>query len=102
MTPIFVIFYPKPEPSSSRCGNAIMTSEADIKLTAPWTPDQVAALNRFQTSGFVHEFTCGNDHAGDRVLVAHADGWHCPSCAYVQNWAHRMMLETPKDGRVSV
>lgn len=71
--------------------------ETDTKLKAPWTPDQVAALNRFQKSGFVHEFTCGNDHEGDRVLVAHSDGWHCPSCSYVQNWAHRMMLETPKD-----
>jgi ribosomal protein S27AE len=66
-------------------------------IVAPWTDEQVAALNRFQTCGFVHEFTCGNDHAGGRVLVAHRDGWQCPSCNYTQNWAHRLMLEKPVD-----
>lgn len=68
------------------------------KIVAPWTDEQVAALNRFQTSGFVHEFTCRDDHgANSRVLVAHRDGWHCPSCSYRQNWAHASMLVAPVD-----
>ncbi|MGY3581471.1 hypothetical protein ACVIGB_000458 [Bradyrhizobium sp. USDA 4341] len=68
------------------------------KITAPWTADQVAALNRFQVSGFVHEFTCINDHGtASRVLIAHSDGWHCPTCAYQQNWAHGFMLLEPVD-----
>lgn len=66
------------------------------KITAPWTDDEVAALNRFQTCGFVHEFTCIDDHgSASRVLIARRDGWHCPSCGYRQDWAHRFMLQEP-------
>lgn len=71
---------------------------SDGRIYAPWTEVEVAALNRFQTSGFVHEFTCIEDHgAASRVLTATADGWRCPSCAYTQNWAHRFMLQAPRD-----
>lgn len=68
------------------------------RIMAPWTDDQVAALNRFQAAGFVHEFTCPTDHGQhSRVLVAHRDGWRCPSCNYAQDWAHAAMLERPMD-----
>jgi hypothetical protein len=65
-------------------------------IRAPWTPEQVAALNRFQAEGGMHPFTCGNDHAtGALHLVAHEDGWHCwlPDCDYRQDWAHAFMAE---------
>lgn len=68
------------------------------RIMAPWTDEQVEALNRFQTAGFVHEFTCPHDHGEQtRVLVAHREGWRCPSCNYTQDWAHAMMLERPID-----
>lgn len=73
------------------------TAEKDGTLKAPWTSSEVAALNRYQTCGFVHEFTCGGDHAGNRVLLATPEGWRCPTCDYRQDWAHSAMLETPKD-----
>jgi hypothetical protein len=62
-------------------------------LRAPWTPEQVEALNRFQQRGDVHAFTCLNDH-GDlgRTLLATEQGWICPHCDYTQNWAHSLML----------
>jgi hypothetical protein len=66
------------------------------QIHAPWTPEQVAALNRFQAEGGMHPFTCGNDHAtGALHLVAHEDGWHCwlPDCDYRQDWAHRFMAD---------
>lgn len=45
------------------------------RIMAPWTDEQVEALNRFQTAGFVHEFTCPHDHGEQtRVLVAHREG----------------------------
>lgn len=55
----------------------------------PWTDEQVAALNDWQTRGTVHPFTCAKGHANN-VLVARADGWHCPmvDCDYMQTWAH--------------
>lgn len=61
------------------------------RIEAPWTPEQVEALNTFQRSGQFHPFTCGND--SDSVLIAREDGWHCPDCAYRQNWAHAFMAE---------
>lgn len=66
------------------------------KIEPPWTPQYVDALNRFQRAGFVHPFTCVNDHEGaDRKLVATKDGWICPHCDYRQTWAHEFMLEKP-------
>jgi len=57
-------------------------------IRPPWTPDEVATLNAWQHNGEVHPFTCGNDHDGNRVLVATRDGWICPTCDYTQAWAH--------------
>ena len=64
------------------------------KIEAPWTQEQVDALNRWQQAGFVHEFTCPSDHP-DRTLLATPEGWACQQCTYRQNWAHRFMLEKP-------
>lgn len=68
-------------------------------IHAPWTPEQVAALNAFQQRGGMHPFTCGfrgSVHAlREGVLIAGPDGWHCPipGCLYTQNWAHAFMAE---------
>lgn len=66
---------------------------------APWTAEQVEALNEYQRLGYAHEFTCGNDHDGDRVLVATRDGWRCPSCDYTQDWAHEGMADKARHPR---
>jgi hypothetical protein len=69
------------------------------QIRAPWTPEQVAALNRFQREGGMHPFTCGGEHApGSPVLVARIDGWHCSDpygegCDYRQDWAHPFMAD---------
>lgn len=90
---------------------------------APWTSDQVRALNAYQRSGWLHPFTCGhcrdtqgviferapdtgilhrvtgNQHDGweifvlDRTLTATAAGWICPTCDYTQDWAHDWMVD---------
>lgn len=58
-------------------------------LTAPWLPGVVDALNEYQTAGWMHEYTCGNDgHEVHVALVATTDGWVCPECPYTQTWAH--------------
>jgi hypothetical protein len=61
-------------------------------IQAPWTNEQVAALNRWQQSNWVHPFTCrcGKD------LVATREGWRCGSCDYTQDWAHDSMLGDPE------
>lgn len=64
-------------------------------IRAPWTKEQVDALNRWQHCDWTHEFTCGNDHALCRVLTATEAGWVCPCCDYTQNWAHEFMLDPP-------
>lgn len=78
-----------------------MTSE---QLLTPFTPPQVVELNRFQ-NGFFHPFTCGNNrgdeahkayaakHGGDwGQLIATRGGWVCPTCGYIQHWAHSNMI----------
>ena len=75
------------------------------KITTPFTPDQVQALNEHQTNASQasvlagHPFTCANrgdgnhgDEGGDRgVLIATESGWVCPHCDYTQDWAHESM-----------
>jgi hypothetical protein len=66
------------------------------QIRAPWTPEQVAALNAYQQHGGMHPFTCAREHATPTLhLVAHEDGWHCwlPDCDYRQDWAHAFMAE---------
>jgi hypothetical protein len=62
-------------------------------ITAPWTPEQVDALNRYQQAGRFHPFTCPEGHGS---LTATADGWVCSlgidRCDYTQNWAHEFIL----------
>lgn len=63
-------------------------------IVAPWTTEQVSALNDFQDSGVMHPFTCPRPHTASMELVATPDGWVCPflSCDYTQNWAHAAMV----------
>lgn len=67
------------------------------KIYAPFTPEQVEALNEYQESNFMHAFTCGRSgEAGclnggkdqNRDLIATCDGWVCPCGNYKQDWAH--------------
>lgn len=81
-----------------------------MKVEAPWTPEQVAALNRWQDSGRVHPFTCGSGNRMDAEhqiqqanrggdfgqLIASTNGWFCPACSYRQTWAHDFMADPPK------
>lgn len=63
------------------------------KVIAPWTAEQVAALNRWQRLGYVHPFTCPNGWN----LVATTAGWVCPgTCGYTQDWAHDFMADATK------
>jgi hypothetical protein len=77
-----------------------------VKIEAPWTVDQVVALNSWQRRGDVHPFTCGGDRtdADHRAyatehnqdmgeLVATLNGWFCPVCSYRQTWAHDFMFK---------
>lgn len=73
-------------------------------LVAPFTDEQVQALNEFQThlaDGFAgHPYTCinrgdgrhGNQGGDLGVLVETNEGWVCPHCDYRQYTAHPYML----------
>lgn len=62
----------------------------------PWSADQVEALNAWQRLGYVHEFTCPHEHG---ALIATTDGWRCPKCTYIQNWAHEAMADKSRHPR---
>lgn len=73
------------------------------KLLAPWTEEQVEALNEYQRDAPMTPFTCPNRGYSHRfhddlrdigVLVATEAGWTCRDCAYTQDWAHPWMADT--------
>lgn len=93
------------------------------KTFAPWSDEQIAALNKFQLAPWAHPFTCGYRHVyhwtpgtmptvwdeedlyeklGENLrfshvrLVATPSGWICPVelCTYEQDWAYEAMLNT--------
>lgn len=77
--------------------DAQRTKSGSEKIHAPFTREQVAALNDWQRCGWVHAFTCENraSHVGEGELVATLTGWICPQCTYTQDWAHSLMLTLP-------
>ena len=70
-----------------------MTDRAD-KITAPFSMEQVDALNAWQADGTYHPFTCGNCR---NILIATVNGWICKYCPYTQNWAHDFMAKGAKE-----
>lgn len=61
------------------------------QIDAPWTDDQVAALNDFQSSNVVHPFTSG----GGKTLIATRDGWvEEEGGPVVQTWAYSLMADS--------
>lgn len=59
------------------------------KNETPWSVEQVAALNRYQSAGWMHPFTCPSGHG---ALLATSTGWTCSGCDYTQQWAHDFMF----------
>lgn len=60
-----------------------------------WTKEQVDHLNRWQTNGQYHPFTCPGDHPeckDHRELIATENGWVCYCGKYTQDWAHDFMI----------
>jgi len=69
------------------------------KIYAPWTESEVHALNKYQVSGLMHPFTCGEEHGRESVLEATVDGWVCPVplCYYTQDWCYSWMINIGKE-----
>lgn len=71
------------------------------RVEAPWTVDQVDALLSWQSSPYVHSFTCPEPHLDENgqprevILVPTTAGWRCADtrCPYDQDWAWDFMLE---------
>lgn len=61
------------------------------RLDAPWTPEQVAAIEAYQKRDDAHPFTCP-DHS-DRPLSVLPGFLYCAvhDCAYTQRWVHDWM-----------
>ncbi|WP_327066805.1 hypothetical protein [Kitasatospora sp. NBC_01302] len=72
------------------------------EIQAPWTPEQIRAINSYQTAA-EHPLICSRTrdiHQGWHVvLIARRDGMRCsdPSCNYRQNWALGHMA-APREG----
>jgi hypothetical protein len=64
-------------------------------VRAPFTPEVVGKLMRWQSAGTVHEATCPNEHKSNRVLRVSSSGMRCPTCGYLQTFAPAVMLSEP-------
>jgi hypothetical protein len=88
---------------------------ASGRIMAPFTGEQVSALNQWQRDPRVHPFTCARDrmdemhrayadalgHHDSGILRATREGWLCPVCGYRQDWAHRFMAEAGGNGTIT-
>lgn len=65
------------------------------RIFAPFTPEQVQALNVWQRLGHTHEYTCGVCRS---TLIAETAGWRCetPGCTHTQDWAHTFAADQTK------
>jgi len=75
------------------------------KVLAPWTADQVASLNAYQTAGYVHPFTSNAGgvlgeglnllNLGPKInLIATVEGWVVDiDGPVVQTWTHDFMCD---------
>jgi hypothetical protein len=62
---------------------------------APWTQEEMWALNERQNDESLHPYTCGL--CGYALLKARMDGWWCDECKRVtQTWAHSVDLHSPE------
>lgn len=65
-------------------------------IEPPWTPEQIAGLDKYQREGYFHPYTCPNRGDGAHrnrgldlgTLVPTPNGWVCLDCPYQQKWAH--------------
>lgn len=68
----------------------------DLKLSqAPWTPEQVKCLERWQSCTYVHPFTSESGPDGEQVnLIPTTEGWvKTIGGPVIQTWAHLFMVE---------
>ena len=62
------------------------------QVGAPFTDDQVASLNAYQTGRAGHPFTCGTESCSG-ILQASNEGWRCRNRDYRQDWAWSFMAD---------
>lgn len=68
-----------------------------MKVEAPWSPNQVTALNEFQKNDMFHPFTSENGV----VLTATTAGWvETEGGPVVQTWAHDFVIDAALRQRV--
>lgn len=66
------------------------------EIHAPWTEEQVIALNKYQNNNKTHPFTGKRHENGDEcVLVATPQGWItcCGNGVVIQTWAWDFMTK---------
>ena len=74
-----------------------------MRSLPPWPLEVVARLNRWQSAGMTHPFTCpGKEGCPKRELTATEEGWTCACGDYRQEWAHASMAEQEPPSREDV
>lgn len=73
-------------------------------VRAPFTDEQVIALQKWQDAGVIHPFTCCSHDGCERssredhgVLIPTKEGWICPCGKWKQDWCHDFMIKPVVD-----
>ena len=66
----------------------VIEYEADL-LYAPWTDEQVEALQKWQEDDTKHPYTC----VCGESLAPYNSGWKCEYCGHTQNWCWNFSTE---------
>lgn len=63
-----------------------------MQVFAPWTDEQVAAIQRWQDNKWVHPLTCKH-HSGEPLKVTR-EGLRCDhkGCDYTQDWVPQVVF----------
>lgn len=60
---------------------------------APWTTEDVLALQLYQQEERFHPYTC----ECKAKLIPTIRGWECQFCDYKQDWCHQSSIDYYKD-----
>ena len=66
----------------------------NARIVAPWTAEEVALLNGYQSGLMFHAYTCNaSDECAQTPLEATEAGWVCPKCGNTtQKWCLQSTL----------
>ena len=75
----------------------LILNQSDVntdKVYAPWSEEQIDALEKWQMDDTKHPYTC----ICGESLMPYKDGWICDECGHKQNWYIKGLPDVNTEG----